>query len=189
MKKKEARDLYRSKRESLSFAEKSKFDDLLLIQFQSVELPFLNYVLSYYPMDDRNEADTFLITDYLRFKNPNLRICYPKTNFESATMEAVECHADTIFTANSINLPEPTDTNIAQPHLLDLVIVPLLIFDLAGSRVGYGKGFYDRYLMRCRPDCIKVGLSYFDAIDTIDDKGQFDVPLDFCITPERTYVF
>jgi len=69
------------------------------------------------------------------------------------------------------------------------VLVPLLSFDKKGFRVGYGKGFYDRFLMQCKSDCIKIGLSYFDPIDVIDDADEFDVPLDFCITPQKVYVF
>jgi 5-formyltetrahydrofolate cyclo-ligase len=65
----------------------------------------------------------------------------------------------------------------------------LLAFDVKGNRVGYGKGYFDKYLKECREDCIKVGLSYYEPLDSIDDANEFDVPLDFCITPQRTYVF
>ena len=51
------------------------------------------------------------------------------------------------------------------------------------------KGFFDRYLKGCREDCIKIGFSYFEPLDSIDDANEFDVPLDFCITPQRIYVF
>ena len=70
-----------------------------------------------------------------------------------------------------------------------MVLVPLLAFDSKGYRVGYGKGFYDRFLKQCRNDCVKIGLSYFEPIDAINDAGEFDVPLDFCITPQKAYVF
>jgi 5-formyltetrahydrofolate cyclo-ligase len=70
-----------------------------------------------------------------------------------------------------------------------MIIIPLLAFDEKGYRVGYGKGFYDRYLKECREDCLKIGLSYFEAVPSVDDAAEFDVPLDFCITPQRTYVF
>jgi 5-formyltetrahydrofolate cyclo-ligase len=69
------------------------------------------------------------------------------------------------------------------------VIVPLLCFDRRGHRVGYGKGFYDRYLQKCRPDCIKAGLSFFDPVDLIDDTYADDIPLDICVTPSETFRF
>jgi 5-formyltetrahydrofolate cyclo-ligase len=104
-------------------------------------------------------------------------------------MEAVACHADTIFEANAINILEPLETEVIDPLDIDMVLVPMLAFDDRGNRVGFGKGYYDRYLSRCRQDCIKVGLSYFEAVDSINDANEFDVPLNFCITPQKVYVF
>jgi len=189
MLKKDARNYYRNKRDSITPQEKLKWDDLLLIQFQSLDLPFVDCVLSFYPMEQNNEVDTFLITDYLHFRNPSMHLCYPRIDINDLSMEAVICSADSIFEANAFNIPEPVDTVIAKPADIDLVIIPMLICDQQGNRVGYGKGFYDRYLKLCREDCIRIGFSYFDPVDSIDDASEFDVPLDFCITPQRTYVF
>jgi 5-formyltetrahydrofolate cyclo-ligase len=189
MLKKDIRNIFREKRDTVSSTDKMKWDDLLLIQFQTIELPFIDTVLSFYPIEGNNEVNTFLITDYLHFRNPGLQICYPKTNLEQGSMQAILCSADSIFEANEYNIPEPLDTEIVAAGFIDLVIIPLLSFDKKGNRVGYGKGFYDRYLKECREDCIKVGFSYFEAVDTVEDAHEFDVPLDFCITPQKTYVF
>lgn len=189
MLKKEIRNIFKEKRFTVSVTDKLKWDDLLLIRFQELDLPFLDYVLSFYPIEDHNEVDTFILTDYLHFRNPNLHICYPRTRLADRTMQAVVCNADSIFQANEYNIPEPLDEEVITPSQVDLVIVPLLAFDEKGQRVGYGKGFYDRYLKECRTDCITVGFSYFDPVPSIDDASEFDVPLDFCITPQRTYVF
>ncbi|HEX8461529.1 MAG TPA: 5-formyltetrahydrofolate cyclo-ligase, partial [Segetibacter sp.] len=72
---------------------------------------------------------------------------------------------------------------------IDLVFVPLLAYDKRGYRVGYGKGFYDRYLSLCKPEVLKVGFSYFGPEESIDDTHQFDVPLNYCITPDNIYEF
>jgi 5-formyltetrahydrofolate cyclo-ligase len=104
-------------------------------------------------------------------------------------MEAVACHADTIFEANAINILEPLENEIVDPQDIDLVLIPMLVCDMKGARVGYGKGYYDRYLSRCREDCIKVGVSYFEPIAQVKDANEFDVPLNFCITPQKAYVF
>ncbi|MFL5810506.1 MAG: 5-formyltetrahydrofolate cyclo-ligase [Flavisolibacter sp.] len=189
MQKKEARKIYNKKREEISYTDRLKWDDLVLINFQSIDIPFLDVVFSFYPMEERNEVNVFTITDYLHFRNPNLQICYPKMDTKEPNMEAVPCHADSIFEANEMGILEPTETAVVDPQEIDLVIVPMLICDVNGNRIGYGKGYYDRFLSRCRPDCIKVGVCYFEPVDRIDDADEFDVPLDFCITPGKAYVF
>lgn len=189
MNKREAREIYRQKRFTVSPSDRLKWDDLMLIQFQTLDLPFLDHVLSFYPIEQHNEINTFLFTDYLHFRNPGLKICYPRTSLKDLSMEAVICNADSIFEANEFNIPEPLDVQVADPEVLDLVILPMLICDKNGNRVGYGKGFFDRYLKRCRPGCLKIGLSYFEPLDSIEDANEFDVPLNLCITPQRIYVF
>jgi len=189
MHKKEIRKLYRQKREDITAGEKLKADDLILIQLQTIELPFLSLIMSFYPLEDKNEFDTFLITDFLHFRNPAMRIAYPKTDLETNIMKAIECNADTSFGLNEYNISEPLEGHVIDPAEIDLALIPLLAFDTRGFRVGYGKGYYDRFLKDCRNDCIKLGLSYFDPIDTIKDTHEFDVPLDLCVTPQQVYVF
>lgn len=189
MLKKEIRSIYKKKRSDLSVAEQMKLDDLLLIQFQKLNLPFLSLVLSFYPIDEQREMNTFIITDYLQFKNPGLQIAYPKTNLLTHEMQAIVCDEEEEFEMNQYNIAEPTSCELVDPASIDMVIVPLLAFDKKGYRVGFGKGFYDRFLTGCREDCIKLGFSYFEAVDAIDDAAEFDVPLDFCITPQKAYVF
>jgi 5-formyltetrahydrofolate cyclo-ligase len=70
---------------------------------------------------------------------------------------------------------------------IDAIIVPLLCFDARGFRVGYGKGFYDKFLSECRTDCLKIGFSYFAPVAEISDAQDFDVKLDYCITPEEIF--
>ena len=67
--------------------------------------------------------------------------------------------------------------------------MPLLCCDRRGFRVGYGKGFYDKFLSRCRPDCLKIGLSFFEPTEIIADINDYDVKLDYCVTPENRYKF
>jgi 5-formyltetrahydrofolate cyclo-ligase len=189
MLKKEARKIYREKRKAVTASDKMKWDDLLLIQFQTVSLPFLSTVLSYYPMEENNEPDTFIIARYLQFKNPGIDMAYPKTNLSEHSMEAIVCAEDDPFEENDFYVPEPVSGESIDPQAIDLVLVPLLAFDKKGYRVGYGKGFYDRFLLQCKEGCIKIGLSYFEPLDRIEDANEFDVPLDFCITPQKVYVF
>ena len=187
--KKELRKKYGAERAALTAQRRSKLDDLLLIQFQKLSLPPLQTVLSFFPIEAKAEINTFLLTDFLAFRNPGLAVCYPRTELFQNTMQAVIATDETVFEANAYGIPEPATGAVADAHLLDAIFVPLLAFDRQGNRVGYGKGFYDRFLQSCRGDCLKIGLSYFDAVERIEDAGNFDVPLDYCITPHTNYVF
>jgi 5-formyltetrahydrofolate cyclo-ligase len=188
MLKQEARKLYKEKRKQLSSSDQVKSDDLMLIQFQKLEMPFLSFVLSFYPIEEQKEINTFLFTAYLQFQNPGLHIAYPRTNLSNENMQAI-IDKDENFVRNAYNIYEPASGQEVEPQLLDMVFVPLLLCDKKGNRVGYGKGYYDRFLKMCRPDCLKIGLSYFEPIDMISDANEFDVPLDLCITPQKAYVF
>ncbi|HJS54909.1 MAG TPA: 5-formyltetrahydrofolate cyclo-ligase [Chitinophagaceae bacterium] len=189
MRKSEARKLYKEKRKALSAPERAKLDDLLLIQLQTIQLPFITFLLSYWPIEENHEPGTHLFTDYLEFKNPELIICYPKSNFPDHIMQAVQTNDDTRFRKNQYNLYEPEDGIVVNPAGIDMIFVPLLSFDKKGFRIGYGKGFYDRYLSQCRSECLKIGFSYFGPLDSIDDTNEFDVPLNLCVTPTAVYVF
>lgn len=189
MLKKELRKKYRTQRLALTGAQRARLDDLLLIQFQKLQLPPLHAILNFYPIEEKAEINTFILIDFLRFRNPGLQVCYPKTNVFQNTMQAIITDGETDFDANEYGIPEPLAGAVLEPQFLDAVLVPMLAFDKRGSRVGYGKGFYDRFLQSCRQDCLKIGLSYFEAVEIIEDAGNFDVPLDYCITPQTTYVF
>lgn len=189
MTKNELRKIYRDKRNALLDSERVKLDDLLLIQFQKADLPFINSFLSYWPIEENNEPNAHLFTDFLEFKNPGLLTAYPKSDFFMDEMVAVSTDAETNFVKNEFNIYEPEEGSRIEADEIDMVLVPLLTFDKKGFRVGYGKGFYDKFLAGCRRDCIKAGFTYFDPVDEIADKDDFDVPLDLCITPQKVYVF
>jgi 5-formyltetrahydrofolate cyclo-ligase len=189
MLKREARIVFKEKRMALSEKERVKLDDLLLIQFQTAELPFIESLLTYWPIEENHEPNTHLFTEFMRFRNPEMKICYPKSNFAGGYMQAVITDIDTPFSKTVLNILEPQSNDIISPGNIDMVFVPLLAFDKMGIRLGYGKGFYDKWLAGCRPDCIKIGFSYFEPIEAIDDRNEFDVPLDISITPHNVYVF
>lgn len=61
--------------------------------------------------------------------------------------------------------------------------------EVFGNRVGYGKGFYDKFLSDCKPDVIRIGLSFFEIEENIDDVFEGDVKLDYCVTPNHIHSF
>ena len=84
-------------------------------------------------------------------------------------MEHILLTDSTRIVCNSWKIPEPSEGIVFDPKLLEVVFVPLLICDLKGQRVGYGQGYYDRFLSQCKPEVIKIGLSLFDPIEAITD--------------------
>jgi 5-formyltetrahydrofolate cyclo-ligase len=189
MTKEQIRKEYREKRLALGDPERDRLDDLMLISFQSAPIPFIHSLLSFWPIDENHEPNTHLATGFLKFRNPEMRTAYPVCDFTAETMVAMLTDADTPFVKKQFNMLEPSQGDICSPGELDMVFVPLLAFDKSGYRVGYGKGFYDRFLQDCREDCLKVGFSYFDPIPGRVPRHEFDVPLNLCITPQQVYVF
>ncbi|MFZ4058962.1 MAG: 5-formyltetrahydrofolate cyclo-ligase [Ferruginibacter sp.] len=192
MLKKEIRKIYREKRNTLSNAQRNKLEDLLLIQFQQLNIDIPATIMAYAPIEKFNEYDPGLILDYCAFKNPIQQLCYPLMTSgltESPKMHAVCVDDTTEFELNAWGIPEPINAPIIDPSRIEMVILPLLAFDLKGNRVGYGKGYYDNFLKSCNAQCIKIGFSYFEPLDIIEDVASWDIPLNFGITPERIVNF
>jgi 5-formyltetrahydrofolate cyclo-ligase len=181
---------YKTKRLSLTESERMKLDDLMLIQFQKIV--FANDVasiLSYWPLQQMGEVNTHLFTDFMEFRIPGLQMAFTKLNDDMQTMQACWVNEETTFALNKFGIAEPVNALPVHPFDIDVVLTPLLAFDVQGYRVGYGKGYYDKYLAQCKANVLKIGFSYFEPLTTIDDVDEFDVPLNICITPQRIYEF
>ncbi|MEO6949127.1 MAG: 5-formyltetrahydrofolate cyclo-ligase [Ginsengibacter sp.] len=189
MTKAEIRLIYKEKRSGISIHQTDKWNDLILINFQKIPQPFVRCVHTYLASLKLGEIDTASIVRYLRFLNPNLVIAVPKIDVSLKVMSNYQFKEDMKMKMNSYGINEPTGGTIIYPEEIDLVLVPLLAFDKHGYRVGYGKGFYDKFLSECRVDVVKIGLSYFDPVDEIRDINEFDVRLDYCITPNEIFEF
>lgn len=189
MEKKILRKQFLDKRRNLSAIELKEKSHAILNIFKNISFNNISYLLSYYPLIERNEFDVTECQDLLQTKIPHLKIAWPKILGDGISMEAHLLNDNRHFQSNIYNIPEPLDGTVIQPGKIDVVFVPLLAFDQKGFRVGYGKGFYDRYLPLCRPDVIKIGFSFFEACAAITDINEFDVPLNYCITPIRLYEF
>lgn len=130
-----------------------------------------------------NEVDTSPIIGRFRREFPEIRIAAPRISKDLDELEHVYFRSESDLAENVWGIREPVGTETADPKEIDLVIVPLLCFDVAGHRVGYGKGFYDRFLRSCRVDCLKAGVSFFPPVDRIDDAHEGDFPIDLCVMP------
>ena len=90
---------------------------------------------------------------------------------------------------NRWGIPEPLSGIPIRPQLIQVVFVPLLAFDREGHRVGSGRGYYDRFLAQCSKNTLKIGLSFFDPVSKIEDTDEYDMSLDYVITPKQVYTF
>lgn len=188
MTKQEARTYYRKQRSILTESQTEKLKDLILIQFQQLHLPFVNLVHCFLPIHGKNEPDPDPLVRFLAFHNPGLGVAVPRV-INDQDMVHILLREDTELVKNAFGILEPAEGVAVDPEEIDLVFVPLLAFDRSGNRVGYGKGYYDRFLASCREDVVRIGLSFFDALEKIEDTDPWDIPLDYCITPEQVYEF
>lgn len=189
MLKKELRKIYKEQRANISSKEKLKLDDLMLLQLQKMYFEDSLTLLTYWPIGNHNEPNTHLYSSFLRHTIPGLQIAYPVSDFTDSSMKAILINEDTAYTTNQYGITEPKEGIELKPTDLDLIFVPLLICDEQGYRVGYGKGFYDKFLAQCKSDAITLGFNYFSPIDKIQDTDEYDIPLNYCITPEHIYEF
>ncbi len=188
MTKKDLREKYRAKRSSLTVLEKDRLEDLMLIEFQKLHLHIPDVVMTYSPSVRLAEYDPVLVERYCSFRNPAVSFTYPVVN-EDGMMDAVLASEDAEFVPNRYGIGEPVDWEEVNAEDIGMVFIPLLAFDTKGFRVGYGKGYYDRFLKRCREDVIRIGFSFYEAEAVISDVNEHDVEMDICITPGHSYIF
>jgi 5-formyltetrahydrofolate cyclo-ligase len=191
MKKFELRKYYLSKRKAISAEEMAiKSQQITDLFFQKFDLSTIKNIHTFLPIIKHNEIDTFLIIRYLQQNSPQINIVIPKIIPEKSELENYLFNEKDLI-ENPWGILEPSGENSIKilPEQIDLVIIPLLIFDKNGNRVGYGKGFYDRFLQQCKPETLKIGLCLEEPIEMIEDVNEFDVKMDFCITPNKIYEF
>jgi 5-formyltetrahydrofolate cyclo-ligase len=187
MLKSEARTFFLNKRKSLSPQELLKWDDLLLIQLQKMDWTQTHVLGSFFPMEHQNEPNSLLLTDYLNFLISDLKLGYPIVDSTHHTMQFFPATENT--TTNTWGIVEPIKSMPINPSQIDTFLVPLLGFDVTGQRIGFGKGYYDKYFENLASSTLRIGISYFEPIEAIIDTHQFDVPLTHCITPWKIYEF
>ncbi len=188
MKKDELRRIYLAKRRTLSENERADLSrQLCELFFATIDLSTTKFIHIYLPIESKYEPDTWLIIDRLQKQFPYIQLVIPRITDEK--MESIFFEGVHQLEKNSWGILEPKQGIPTPAEKIDLVLVPLLAFDRIGHRVGYGKGFYDRFLKDCRSDCQKIGLSFFPAEEKIEDSKQFDIPLHIAITPKEVYHF
>ena len=190
MNKSELRKIYLAAQKNLC-SEESNLRSAQIAErfFAAFDLAKIKFLHVFIPIEKFNEIDTTFIVEKIRRDFPHIETVAPRVNFQTMEMESVKFTAATEFARNSWHIREPHSFETIENKKIDLVVVPLLCFDQNGFRVGYGKGFYDRFLRETRHDCRKIGLNYFAPVEKIFDVGDFDIKLDYTVTPESIFRF
>ncbi len=145
------------------------------------------------PLLAKREPDTWLIIRQLWADMPAVRLAAPVAQPDDALLKHYELTPTTALVRSRWDILEPAPDPATEvlPPQLDAVLVPLLACDQNGNRVGYGGGFYDRFLTQCRPDALFIGLSVLDEapVAAIVDVLPTDVPLHACIMPGGVWNF
>ncbi|MBZ0327694.1 MAG: 5-formyltetrahydrofolate cyclo-ligase [Altibacter sp.] len=160
----------------------------LQIANNTLELPIWNktFYHLFLSIAEKKEVNTEYILHILQGKDKSIVVS--KTDFKQDRLQHILLQENTFIQISKFGIPEPASGIEIKPVQLDVVFVPLLVFDQKGNRIGYGKGFYDRFLAQCTVETIFVGLSFFDPEVMIDVENT-DIPLHYCVTPKKVYAF
>jgi 5-formyltetrahydrofolate cyclo-ligase len=181
MTKQELRKIYLGKREKLSESEYERLCRMVIENFFSkANVPAINTLHTYLAVIEKKEADTWPILDRLKRDSPHIRVVVPKMSGDE--LEHYYYEGLQQLDQNSFGIFEPTHGTPTPLDRIDAVLVPLLVADKLGNRLGYGRGFYDKFLPQLPPHCRKNGLSLFNLEPKIP-TDTWDVKLDLMITP------
>ncbi|WMN07614.1 5-formyltetrahydrofolate cyclo-ligase [Marivirga arenosa] len=184
MDKKTLRKVYLEKRKFLSEAEYERRNILLygqLVDFFN-EHPFKS-VHTFIPIVKNNEPDVFQFIKYLWTKKPQINTITSITDLNSTKLYHFQIHNTTTFITNEWGIPEPQDCNQFSLKDIDCVLVPMIIGTKSGHRIGYGKGYYDRFLSQCSANTKFIGINLGPLLEGEKFINQYDVPMDYMITP------
>ncbi len=186
MKKEELRNKIKDLRKEISSQDVEERSRLITERyFDEIFNEQVERVHCFLPIPGKGEVDTWLIINKLWEKK--VEVITSVSDFSTYEMKNYILEPDVEIISNNWGIPEPHEA-VSSFEVPDHILIPLLTFDKKGHRVGYGKGFYDRFLQRF-PSAEKIGLSLFDGVDEIEDVNEHDQPLDVCLTPESQFVF
>lgn len=187
MLKKELRQKYKELRKHLSENEIEEWSLQIANQLIRLDIWQHSFYHLFLPIESQKEVNTEYILQVLAGNDKN--IVLSKSDFSTREMTHFLLTDNTTIKKNAYDIPEPIDGLEVPVSKIDVVFVPLLAFDEKGNRVGYGKGFYDKFLDTCKPEILKIGVSFFESEKVISDVLNTDIQLDFCVTPTKVYNF
>ena len=160
MTKKDLRKIYMQKRSTLTPEERAAMSQKITDELIAMEAlwQFKTFHI-FLTIKKLNEIDTAPLIAFMQKKNR--QIVVPRMNPQTKNIDSVLLTNGTVLETNAWGIDEPKGGKIISPDKIDVVFVPLLACDYRGNRIGYGGGYYDRFLAQCKPDVLKIGLSFF----------------------------
>src|SRR5690606_7302684 len=145
--KKTLRVKYKRLRENLSANSLEEMS--LQIANQALKLPIWEktYYHIFLSISTKKEVDSTYLMHILQGKDKSIVVS--KADFSTHEMTHILLQENTILKISDYGIPEPVSGIEVPPEILEVIFVPLLAYDQNGHRIGYGKGFYDRFLERC----------------------------------------
>jgi 5-formyltetrahydrofolate cyclo-ligase len=172
---------YKAARNALSAAEREEMSAQICARISQLVLPGQQVAL-FLPITRQLEVDLTSLLD-----NRQVNWFVSRADLERHEMTFYAYEDKNQLQENAWGIPEPQYGTPLSPEELDVVLVPLLACDETGHRVGYGKGFYDRFLKRCAPNCKFIGVNYWSPVPQIDDTHEDDIRLHYCVTPTNVF--
>ena len=171
------REKYGEKRRAISPEKKKAMDDKINAAATSlVSFRHADTVLLYAPLDDEIDIRGIAEAAWARGKD----VAFPRCDPETRNMTYHIVHSFDELNKGTYGIMEPSHTApVFDESRLAICFIPALLFDRAGYRVGYGKGYYDRFLHRFGGS--KIGLVYSDFILDRVPRGKFDLAVDLLI--------
>ena len=140
----------------------------------------------FFPIAKFNEVNTFYIQQLLEEQDKTLFTS--QVNRDENRLDTLQLPPDATFFLDEWGIPVPQESVRITSTKIQVVFVPLLAYDKSGHRLGFGKGFYDRFLASLDQPVLKLGLSFFAPEELIPVEPH-DIPLDYCITPGQVWSF
>lgn len=175
------RDSYRQKRRELSPEQRASMDARIVAHFRALaSYRFADILLAYYPLDGEVDIRP-LLGDALA---AGKRVALPRCASEGSDMDFYFISSLDELVPGRFGIHEPAsdcerfDRTSETPSM---IIIPALVYDRLGYRLGYGRGFYDRYVGTYKG--VKAGLCYNAFVrSTPLPKGRFDIAVDYIVT-------
>ncbi len=184
------RKVYLEKRKMLSEAEYERRNLLLTEQLKLFLLQnnFQNIHI-FLPILKNKEPNTFPFIRYIWTYQPQIPIITSISDLKLPEMQHFSIDKSVSIKPNKWGIPEPQNAKLFPLEEITCVIVPMVVGSKTGHRIGYGKGYYDRFLSQCSAGTYFLGISLSPLLDGDLYANQYDLKMDAIMTPFQNLIF